>query len=84
MKLETQVGERGQVTIPKKIRDQFGIQTKCRVEFEVRKGEIVLKPKQDMSKFDAGIKKWRGALRKQFLADGYTSVDELIEEMRGR
>lgn len=35
------VGERGQVTIPKEIRDQFGLGPETEVEFRVLGGNIV-------------------------------------------
>jgi AbrB family looped-hinge helix DNA binding protein len=37
------IGERGQVTIPKEIRDRFGLGPETEVEFHVRNGAIVLK-----------------------------------------
>jgi AbrB family looped-hinge helix DNA binding protein len=37
------IGERGQVTIPKDIRDQFGLGPETEVEFRVVGGSIVLK-----------------------------------------
>lgn len=74
------VGERGQVTIPKEIRDQFGIGPDTEVEFQVTGGEIVLKkapPKLNLSK-------WKGRCRSSFAKMGYSSVDEFIEDVRGR
>jgi len=38
------VGERGQVTIPKKLRDRFGIKSKSSVVFELREDGIMIKP----------------------------------------
>ena len=38
------VGERGQVTIPKKLRDRFGIKSKSPVIFELREDGIMIKP----------------------------------------
>lgn len=38
------VSERGQVTIPKKIRDQFGLGENAEVEFVVRDGRVELVP----------------------------------------
>jgi len=38
------VGERGQVTIPKKLRDQLGIKSKSPVVFELREDGIMIKP----------------------------------------
>ena len=38
------VGERGQVTIPKRLRDRFGIKAKSPVVFELREDGIMIKP----------------------------------------
>ena len=38
------VGERGQVTIPKKLRDRFGIKARSPVVFELREDGIMIKP----------------------------------------
>ena len=38
------VGERGQVTIPKKLRDRFGIKSKSPVVFELREDGIMIRP----------------------------------------
>ena len=38
------VGKRGQVTIPKKLRDHFGIKPKSSVIFELREDGIMIKP----------------------------------------
>lgn len=38
------VGERGQVTIPKKLRTRFGIKSKSPVVFELREDGIMIKP----------------------------------------
>lgn len=38
------VGERGQVTIPKKLRERFGIKSKSSVVFELREDGIMIKP----------------------------------------
>jgi AbrB family looped-hinge helix DNA binding protein len=38
------VGERGQVTIPKKLRERFGIKSKSHVVFELREDGIMIKP----------------------------------------
>jgi AbrB family looped-hinge helix DNA binding protein len=40
--LTVKVGERGQVVIPKAIRDEAGIRPGDQVEFELRDGEVVL------------------------------------------
>ena len=83
-KYESTIGERGQVVIPKPIRDSLQLGKNTVIEFEVKGGAVTLRPQRDVSNLDLAIKKYGGSLRKQFLADGYTSVDEYIAESRGR
>jgi AbrB family looped-hinge helix DNA binding protein len=74
------VGERGQVTIPKQIREQFGLTPESNVEFRVVNGSIVLKkapPKSD-------LRNSKGRCRKSFSRLGYSSVDRFIDDVRGR
>ena len=69
------VGERGQITIPLKLRKRFGIRAHTEVELLEENHQIVLRKKATqgtLSKF-SGILKGKG-LRS----------DTLIEEMRGR
>jgi AbrB family looped-hinge helix DNA binding protein len=74
------IGERGQVTIPKDIRDQFGLRPETEVEFRVVGGNIVLKkaPKK------LNLAKWKGRCGDTFTKLGYSSVDEFIDDVRGR
>ena len=74
------VGERGQVTIPKEIRDRFGIGPDTEVEFRVSNGSIVLRksPKR------LNLSRWKGRCKQSFIDLGYESVDEFIEDVRGR
>jgi AbrB family looped-hinge helix DNA binding protein len=74
------IGERGQVTIPKNIREQFGLGKDTDVEFAVIDGSIVLKkaPKK------LPLAKWKGSCAKSFQQLGYTSADQFIEDVRGR
>jgi AbrB family looped-hinge helix DNA binding protein len=74
------VGERGQVTIAKDIRDRFGLGPQTEVEFRVVKDSIVLR--KSPKKLD--LARWRGSGRKAFSKMGYASVDEFIEDIRGR
>jgi AbrB family looped-hinge helix DNA binding protein len=64
------IGERGQVTIPKEIRDQFGLGPETEVEFHVMNGAIVLKkaPKK------LNLAKWKGRCGGAFAKLSYTSV----------
>lgn len=74
------IGERGQVTIPKEIRDQFALGPDTEVEFSVVKGSILLKkaPKK------LNLAKWKGHCKNSFAKLGYSSVDKFMEDVRGR
>jgi AbrB family looped-hinge helix DNA binding protein len=74
------IGERGQVTIPKEIRDQFGLGPETEIEFRVVRGSITLK--KASKKLD--FAKWTGYCAASFKELGYSSVDEYIEDIRGR
>jgi AbrB family looped-hinge helix DNA binding protein len=77
---DMRIGERGQVTIPKDIRDQFGLGPETEVEFHVVGGSIVLKkaPKK------LNLAKWKGRCGDTFARLGYSSVDKFIDDVRGR
>jgi AbrB family looped-hinge helix DNA binding protein len=85
MKFESKLGERGQVVIPKPIRDSLGLNKNSSIEFELKGSTVTLKSSRDreMRNFKLAVKKYGGSLRKQFLADGYTSVDQYLDETRG-
>jgi AbrB family looped-hinge helix DNA binding protein len=74
------IGERGQVTIPKEIRDRFGLTANSEVDFQIQNGDIVLKkaPKR------LDLEKWKGRCKGSFRALGYSSVDDFVEDVRGR
>lgn len=74
------VGERGQVTIPKNIREQFGLGPETEIEFLVIDGSIVLRrvPKK------LNLGKWKGRCAEEFAKLGYSSVDKFIDDVRGR
>jgi len=74
------IGERGQVTIPKDIREQFGLGPETEVEFRVVGDSVVLKkaPKK------LNLAKWKGHCKKGFAKLGYSSVDSFIDDVRGR
>jgi AbrB family looped-hinge helix DNA binding protein len=74
------VGERGQVTIPKDIRDRFGIGPETEVEFSVVEGAIVLR--KAPRKLD--LARWKGRCAGSFRKLGHRSVDNFIEDVRGR
>jgi AbrB family looped-hinge helix DNA binding protein len=84
MKFQSKLGERGQVVIPKKIREGLGLRKHSAIEFELKGTTVVLKAKDDLADFERALKRYGGSLRKQFLAKGYKSVNDYIDEMRGR
>jgi AbrB family looped-hinge helix DNA binding protein len=85
MKFEVKIGERGQIVIPKPIRDRLRLEKNTALDVEQKGTIVTLKPsrEREMRNFDLAMKKYAGSLRKQFLADGYTSVDQYLDETRG-
>jgi AbrB family looped-hinge helix DNA binding protein len=76
------IGERGQVTIPKEIREKFGLHTDTEVEFRIVKGAILLA--KTPKKLD--LRKWKGRCKNSFTELGYTgkgAVDRFIDDVRG-
>ena len=74
------VGERGQVTIPKEIREQFGLGPETEVEFRVIGGALVLKKAPKPLDLD----RWKGRCAASFAKLGYSSVDKFIDDVRGK
>ena len=85
MKGTGKLGERGQVVIPKAMRDKMGLTKNSAIDFELKGTVITLTPSRarEMRNFELALKKYGGSLRKQFLADGYKSVDRYLDETRG-
>jgi antitoxin PrlF len=69
------VTSKGQVTIPKKVRDRLGVHPGEDVGFEEKEGVIVITKAVSKSPFD----KWVGRLAK---LEGQKS-DDLVKELRG-
>jgi AbrB family looped-hinge helix DNA binding protein len=69
------VTSKGQVTIPKKVRDRLGVHPGEDVGFEEKEGVIVITKAVTKSPFD----KWVGKLAK---LEGQKS-DDLVRELRG-
>jgi AbrB family looped-hinge helix DNA binding protein len=73
------LGERGQVTIPKEIREQFALSPETEVEFQVVGGSIILR--KAPKKLQLG--KWKGRCGDTFAKLGYATVDQYIDDVRG-
>jgi len=69
------VTSKGQVTIPKKVRDRLGVHPGEDVGFEEKEGIVVITKAVTKSPFD----KWVGKLAK---LEGQKS-DDLVKELRG-
>ena len=69
------VTSKGQVTIPKKVRDRLGVHPGEDVGFEEKEGVVVITKAVTKSPFD----KWMGRLAK---LEGQKS-DDLVKELRG-
>jgi AbrB family looped-hinge helix DNA binding protein len=70
------IGERGQVTIPKKYRNRFGLLPAAEVEFVEQNGQLILKK---AGRKPHPIEKFVGVLKGRGLRS-----DDLVEAMRGR
>jgi AbrB family looped-hinge helix DNA binding protein len=72
----TKVTSKGQITIPKDIRESLGIKTGDEVEFvEDQRGRMTMRKKQPPRDFH----KWRGFLKELEGVD----TDEIMDELRG-
>ena len=74
--LSTKVTSKGQITIPKKVRDKLGIFQGERVLFYEENGVFYIKKGITKSPFD----KWVGYLKKR----KGKRPDEIVEELRGK
>jgi AbrB family looped-hinge helix DNA binding protein len=50
MKIRRSVGPKGQIVIPKDVREYIGLKPGTRVIFEVREGELVIRPETNPEK----------------------------------
>lgn len=69
----SRITSKGQVTIPKDVRDAFGFEPGTDVEIVAEDGVVVLRKRPE----DAALARWVGALR---IEDG---VDEFVDAARG-
>ncbi len=74
LSMKAVVSERGQVTIPKAIRDRLGIRPGTELDFEADRGRLVARKVNAQDPVDAVY----GILKTD------RSTDEIIEELRGK
>lgn len=72
------ITSKGQVTIPKRIRERLHVAPGDQVDFVEEDGAVVVRRHFDAEAFDAALDRWTGALANP---EG-KSVDEIISEMR--
>lgn len=70
------VTSKGQVTLPKTVRDALGIEPGTEVEFDVEEGRAFMRKRVPVEAFD----EWEGRLRGKLVGP---SVDETVRMMRG-
>lgn len=70
------VTSKGQLTLPKRIRDALGIQPGTEVEFDLEEGRAVMRKRVPFQAFA----EWEGLLRGRLPG---ASVDETMELLRG-
>ncbi len=69
------VGKKGQITIPKDIREKFGIKEGTKIRFEVRGDEIVIKPEKSGREF---VEEWCSIVKNKL--SGEIDLKRLKEE----
>jgi len=74
--MEATVAERGQITLPKAVRDALGLTKGTKLKVELDGGRIVLR--KDVG--DA-LRRVRGRFK---LAEGFAGTDEALRAVRGR
>jgi antitoxin PrlF len=72
--MEATVAERGQITLPKQVRDALGLTKGSKLTIEIEGGRIVLRKHVD----DA-----LSRLRGRFKLDGFANTDEAMRAIRG-
>jgi AbrB family looped-hinge helix DNA binding protein len=73
--MEATVAERGQITLPKAVRDALGLTKGTKLKVELDGARIVLR--KDV---DDALSRLRGRFK---LADGFTSTDDAMRAIRG-
>lgn len=73
--MDATVAERGQITLPKAVRDALGLTKGTKLKIEVEGGRIILR--KDVS--DA-----LSRLRGKYKLDGFANTDEAMRAIRGR
>jgi len=74
--MEVTVAERGQITLPKQVRDALGLSKGSTLKVELEEGRIILR--KDVGE---ALRKVRGRFK---LIEGLTNTDQAMQLVRGR
>lgn len=72
--MNSSISSKGQVTVPKKLRDQLGLKAGTTVEFELADGGVLMRKGH---KGERPVDRVRGVLARRL------PTDQLIDQMRG-
>jgi bifunctional DNA-binding transcriptional regulator/antitoxin component of YhaV-PrlF toxin-antitoxin module len=78
------IDERGQLAIPGEVMEGLRLEPGATVEVEVRAPDQDKARSSDADRFNRWFEKYRGSKRAEFLAAGYTSIEEYMNDLRGR
>jgi AbrB family looped-hinge helix DNA binding protein len=78
MKTSVILQERGQITLPKRMREELRLQPGAKIELQVIPGGLLLKRPQTRLKLD----RWVGYLRNSFNEMGFGTEEEYIAAIR--
>ncbi|QCU72809.1 AbrB/MazE/SpoVT family DNA-binding domain-containing protein [Luteimonas yindakuii] len=73
--MEATVAERGQITLPKAVRDALGLTKGTILKVELEGGRIILR-----KSVDDAVSRARG----RFRLDGFGTTEEAVQALRGR
>jgi antitoxin PrlF len=74
--MDATVAERGQITLPKQVRDALGLSKGTKLKIELEGSRIIIR--KDV---DDAISRLRGRFK---LAEGFTNTDDAMRALRGR
>ena len=77
--MKATVSEKGQVTIPKKLRNQLGIEPGASLHFKEENGRLIV-VKSEKKTYEENLRKWVGAGK----LEGFENTDDYINEIRDR
>jgi antitoxin component of MazEF toxin-antitoxin module len=82
MKISLNVTEDRNLLIPPDLAETLHLKPGASVEVEIGEVKDPEPYRFDQTKFDAAIQKFAGSVREEMLADGYSSVDEMMDDIR--